>query len=96
MLTMKYIFLTVVYVPKCPDDLKPKVERQSFMTLDRALDFYYNYAPYFGFDTRKKGSKKEKDVITWIYVECSREGTKQRKNEQHEVKRKHFFIKCFQ
>ncbi|XP_047949193.1 protein FAR1-RELATED SEQUENCE 5-like [Salvia hispanica] len=65
------------------------------MTLDRALDFYNNYARYVGFDTRKKGSKKEKDVITWIYVVCSREGTKQRKNEQHEVKRKRSSIKCF-
>ncbi|XP_047943097.1 protein FAR1-RELATED SEQUENCE 5-like [Salvia hispanica] len=65
------------------------------MTLDRALDFYNNYARYVGFDTRKKGSKKEKDVITWIYVVCSREGTKQRKNEQHEVKRKCSSIKCF-
>ncbi|XP_042043616.1 protein FAR1-RELATED SEQUENCE 5-like [Salvia splendens] len=65
------------------------------MTLDRALDFYNNYARYVGFDTRKKGSKKEKDVITWIYVVCSREGTKQRKSEQSEVKRKCSSIKCY-
>ncbi|XP_042051660.1 protein FAR1-RELATED SEQUENCE 5-like [Salvia splendens] len=84
----------VVCVPKCPDELKPKIG-QSFMTLDRALDFYNNYARYVGFDTRKKGSKKEKDVTTWIYVVCSREGTKQRNSEQSEVKRKRSSIKCY-
>ncbi|XP_042039365.1 protein FAR1-RELATED SEQUENCE 5-like [Salvia splendens] len=65
------------------------------MTLDRALDFYNNYARYVGFDTRKKGSKKEKDVTTWIYVVCSREGTKQRNSKQSEVKRKRSSIKCY-
>ncbi|XP_042052368.1 protein FAR1-RELATED SEQUENCE 5-like [Salvia splendens] len=84
----------VVCVPKCPDELKPKIG-QSFMTLDRALDFYNNYARYVGFDTRKKGSKKEKDVTTWIYVVCSREGTKQRNSKQSEVKRKRSSIKCY-
>ncbi|XP_042027185.1 protein FAR1-RELATED SEQUENCE 5-like [Salvia splendens] len=84
----------VVCVPKCPDELKPKIG-QSFMNLDRALDFYNNYARYVGFDTRKKGSKKEKDVTTWIYVVCSREGTKQRNSEQSEVKRKRSSIKCY-
>ncbi|XP_042012168.1 protein FAR1-RELATED SEQUENCE 5-like [Salvia splendens] len=65
------------------------------MTLDRALDFYNNYARYVGFDTRKKGSKKEKEVTTWIYVVCSREGTQQRKSEQSELKRKRSSIKCY-
>ncbi|XP_042067269.1 protein FAR1-RELATED SEQUENCE 5-like [Salvia splendens] len=84
----------VVYVPKGPDELKPKIG-QSFMTLDHALDFYNNYARYVGFDTRKNGSKKEKDVITWIYVVCSQEGTKQRKSEQSELKSKRSSIKCY-
>ncbi|XP_047978693.1 protein FAR1-RELATED SEQUENCE 5-like [Salvia hispanica] len=74
--------------------LKPYIG-QIFLKLDDATEFYNKYARHVGFDTRKHGSKKKVDHITWLYVVCSREGQRKMKMQGHESKRRRSSRKCF-
>lgn len=83
------------YLPDCPSHLKPYIG-QIFLRLDDATEFYNKYARHVGFDTRKHGSKKIGDHVTWLYVVCSREGERKMKMQGHESKhRRRSSRKCF-
>ncbi|XP_042065426.1 protein FAR1-RELATED SEQUENCE 5-like [Salvia splendens] len=84
----------VSYLPDCPSQLKPYIG-QIFLRLDDATEFYNKYARHVGFDTRKHGSKKKVDHVTWLYVVCSREGQRKMKMQGHESKRRRSSRKCF-
>ncbi|XP_042031655.1 protein FAR1-RELATED SEQUENCE 5-like [Salvia splendens] len=84
----------VSYLPDCPSQLKPYIG-QIFLRLDDATEFYNKYARHVGFDTRKHGSKKKVDHVTWLYVVCSREGRRKMKMQGHESKRRRSSRKCF-
>ncbi|XP_042059578.1 protein FAR1-RELATED SEQUENCE 5-like [Salvia splendens] len=84
----------VSYLPDCPSQLKPYIG-QIFLRLDDATEFYNKYARHVGFDTRKHGSKKKGDHVTWLYVVCSREGQRKMKMQGHESKRRRSSRKCF-
>ncbi|XP_041994638.1 protein FAR1-RELATED SEQUENCE 5-like [Salvia splendens] len=84
----------VSYLPDCPSQLKPYIG-QIFLRLDDATEFYNKYARHVGFDTRKHGSKKMGDHVTWLYVVCSREGQRKMKMQGHESKRRRSSRKCF-
>ncbi|XP_042065425.1 protein FAR1-RELATED SEQUENCE 5-like [Salvia splendens] len=84
----------VSYLPDCPSQLKPYIG-QIFLRLDDATEFDNKYARHVGFDTRKHGSKKKGDHVTWLYVVCSREGQRKMKMQGHELKRRRSSRKCF-
>ena len=73
--------------------MKPHIG-QVFHTLDDAIVFYNKYAQNVGFDTRKHGSKRVGDLVTWLYVVCSREGEKRVNHKQPEAKRRRSSRKC--
>ena len=73
------MFITMSYLPDCPSLLKPYIG-QIFLKLDDAIEFYNKYARHVRFDTRKHGSKNKLDLVTWLYVACSREGQRKMKN----------------
>ncbi|XP_042033095.1 protein FAR1-RELATED SEQUENCE 5-like [Salvia splendens] len=83
----------VSYIPECPSQMKPHIG-QVFHTLDDATVFYNKYARQVGFDTRKRGSKRVGDLVTWLYVVCSREGEKRVNYKQPETKRRRSPRKC--
>ncbi|XP_042028656.1 protein FAR1-RELATED SEQUENCE 5-like [Salvia splendens] len=83
----------VSYIPDCPSPMKPHIG-QVFHTLDDATVFYNKYARQVGFDTRKHGSKRVGDLVTWLYVVCSREGEKRVNYKQPEAKRRRSSRKC--
>ncbi|XP_042029969.1 protein FAR1-RELATED SEQUENCE 5-like [Salvia splendens] len=84
----------VSYLPDCPSELKPYIG-QIFLRLDDAIEFYNKCARYVGFVTRKHGSKKKGDHVTWLYVVCSREGQRKMKMQGHESKRRRSSRKYF-
>ncbi|KAL1545969.1 protein FAR1-RELATED SEQUENCE 5-like [Salvia divinorum] len=62
-------------IPDCKDGLKPVVGKL-FKSLQDARLYYDVYARDAGFETRKFSHKASHDVVTWLYVVCSREGVK--------------------
>ncbi|XP_047942917.1 protein FAR1-RELATED SEQUENCE 5-like [Salvia hispanica] len=68
-------FDPVACVPACPDELRPYVGKK-FHSLDEGIAFYEGYGRETGFDVRKCGIKSTRDVVTWQYLVCNREGLK--------------------
>lgn len=85
--------ISASYIPECPSQMKPYIG-QVFHTLDDDTVFYNKYARQVGFDTRKHGSKRVGDLVTWLYVVCSREGEKRVNYKQPETKRRRSSRKC--
>ncbi|XP_021851632.2 protein FAR1-RELATED SEQUENCE 5-like [Spinacia oleracea] len=62
------------WIPYCAEDKKPR-EGMVFKTLEKAIEFYKNYALICGFDVRSSTVyKNSKGIICQKYYVCSREG----------------------
>ncbi|XP_047942783.1 uncharacterized protein LOC125189561 [Salvia hispanica] len=68
-------FPEVSCVPLCSAELIPIVGK-NFNTLDEGISFYDAYARATGFDTRKHGNKASRELVTWQYLVCNRQGVK--------------------
>lgn len=74
-LAFVFLFEPVSCVPQCSAELIPIVGKK-FNTLDEGIAFYDAYARAAGLDTRKHGHKASRELVTWQYLVCNRQGVK--------------------